>query len=158
MRIQVGTSVIGSATLAMLAFVPVHAQSLDALIGTWTSRQVVSVRSRSATGKYEFRRDTVALQLVVAPDGTVRGTIGGAALMDGTLRRNRTWIGRALHVKTDYVIKGRLVGPVIPSDTIAEKKISAPFNLKNGATTGSLFHLVGWDLYPMSGFELTRVP
>jgi hypothetical protein len=138
---------------------PAAAQQPASLAGHWSAQPVVSVRSRPPGGGYQFTRNPVVIDLRVAEDGRVEGTVGGATLVDGALRRNRGWLGRMLHVKTDFIIRGRLEGPIFPGDTIREKRISAPFDLREGAMHGSLFHLVGIDLYPLvSDLDLRRTP
>ena len=143
-------------TLASAGVRTASAQPPSSLAGHWSAHPVVSVRSRPPGGGYLFTRNQVEIDLRVAEDGSVIGSVGGATIVDGALRRNRGWLGRLLHVKTDYIIRGRLEGPIFPGDTIRNKRISAPFNLRDGAMDGTLFHLVGIDLYPLAALELRR--
>jgi hypothetical protein len=145
--------------LTVVASAPASAQLPDELTGRWQARPDVSTRSRLPDGDYHFTHDTLPIRLDVTADGRVTGVVGGATLADCTLRRNRGRVGRMLRIKTDYVIRGRLVGPVFAGDTVRERRISAPFNLRDGALRGTLFHLVGLaglDLYPMARLELER--
>lgn len=91
-----------------------------AMAGNWTgdARIVVSW----ATQK------TLPVRLNIAPDGAVSGTIGDAVLRDGRLERNRTALGRMLHVKTDWIVRGTLEGDVVKAEGIHRDRVSVPLN------------------------------
>src|SRR5262245_14817657 len=61
---------------------------------------------------------SLRVRLDIAPDGTVSGTVGDATLRNGRLERNRTAIGRALRVKTDWIVRGSLDGHIIRTEGI----------------------------------------
>jgi hypothetical protein len=44
----------------------------------------------------------------IAPDGAVSGSVGTAAIASGRMSGNRSWFGRRLGWRTEYVIRGRL--------------------------------------------------
>ncbi|HYT67237.1 MAG TPA: hypothetical protein VEL51_12505 [Vicinamibacterales bacterium] len=68
------------------------------------------------------------VRLTIEPDGRVSGTIGDAVLRNGHLGPNRTAIGRALHVKTDWIIRGDLEGAVIKAEGVQRASVSVPLN------------------------------
>ncbi len=80
----------------------------------------------------------VAVALQIKDDGTVSGKVGDATLENGRIERNRGWIGRKLNLKTDYVITGRLSGPIVASEEITRSAVSMPFNFRNDAFVGGL--------------------
>ena len=66
--------------------------------------------------------------LTIAADRAVTGTVGDALLRNGRLARNRSAMGRALHVKTDWIIRGDLEGDVIKAEGIRRAGVSIPLN------------------------------
>jgi hypothetical protein len=113
------------------------AQVVPEMTGAWTGDARIVVNWT--------KERTLHVNVTIAPDGTVAGTIGDAALRDGRLEINRTAIGRALHVKTDWIIRGTLDGAVIKSDGIRRDGVMVPVNFTGGRfeggvnTTGSHF-------------------
>src|SRR5512132_4580678 len=63
-----------------------------AMTGTWSGEARIVVNWT--------QQKKLPVRVTIAPDGAVTGTIGDATLRDGRLQRNRTAIGRTLHVKT----------------------------------------------------------
>ena len=59
---------------------------------------------------------TLPVEIAIAADDRVTGKIGDAMIVNGRFRPNRGWLGRALHVKTDWMIDGRLEGPIIAAE------------------------------------------
>lgn len=78
------------------------------------------------------------VKLTVEPDGRVGGTIGDAVLRNGRLERNRTAIGRALHVKTDWIVRGDLEGDVVRSESIRREHVTVPLNWIDDHFQGSV--------------------
>ena len=48
-------------------------------------------------------------RLIIGQDGSVSGTIGADAIVGGRIESNRTWFGRVLNWRTDYLIRGERV-------------------------------------------------
>ena len=71
--------------------------------------------------------------LSIAPDGNVFGAFGTDQVYRATVRRNRTWLGRALKLRTDYVISGRL----------GQHHFKAPFNVRDGQMQASFYVFEG---------------
>ena len=71
---------------------------------------------------------TLPVKLSIAADGAVSGTIGDAVLRNGRLQRNRTALGRALHVKTDWIVVGDFDGDIIRAESIRRESVKVPLN------------------------------
>jgi hypothetical protein len=67
--------------------------------------------------------------LTINPDGSVTGTIDGAAVERARISYGRSWFGRLLHWNADYVIRGRLSG----------RDFAAPLMTARRGLNGSLF-------------------
>lgn len=104
------------------------------------------------------------VRLVVAPDGSVEGRIGDARLVGGHLRRNRGQVGRLLHVKTDYVVRGALDGPVLAAEDVRRDGVSLPLDWSGEAfrgavhTSGSKFGGKERMILTAGQLELRRAP
>jgi outer membrane lipoprotein SlyB len=81
---------------------------------------------------------TLAVDIRIAANDSVTGTIGDARLTGGTLFSNRGWLGRTLAIKTDYRIVGGLAGKVIEAEGIERSSVSLPLNLVDGTFRGSV--------------------
>jgi hypothetical protein len=101
---------------------------------------------------------TLRVKLTIAPDGRASGTIGDAVLRNGRLERNRTAIGRALHVKTDWIVRGDLDGDVIKAESIRRDGISLPLNWIEDHFEGSVntsgSHFGGRDSMWLAALDL----
>jgi len=122
------------------------------LEGTYEDMLQVTVRTKE-NGDWVFTRapDSVAMHLEITADGSVKGFVGNAVFENASCENNRGDLGRALNIKTDYIIRGTLKGAVFSEDPIAEKEISLPFNIDSGSMHGTLFQLGPKGVYPMAG-------
>jgi hypothetical protein len=84
------------------------------------------------------RQTNLPVALDIHPDGTVSGKVGDARIRAGYIARNRGWLGRTLNVKTDYVVRGTLKGPIIEAEGIARPRIWIYLDAANGIYTGSV--------------------
>jgi hypothetical protein len=71
--------------------------------------------------------------LSIAPDGSVFGTFGTDQVYRASVRRNRTWVGRTLKLRTDYIIDGRL----------GQHRFTAPIDIHEGQMRASFFIFEG---------------
>ena len=71
---------------------------------------------------------TLPVNLTIEQDDRVSGTIGDAVLRNGRLERNRTAIGRALNLKTDWIVRGELEGAVIKAEGVRRDAVTLPLN------------------------------
>ena len=88
------------------------------------------------------QQTNLSIALEIKADGNVTGKIGDATLANGELRRNRGWLGKKLNIKTDYIITGRLSGPIIRAQSITRSGVKMPLNLSGGNFVGSI-HTTG---------------
>lgn len=51
--------------------------------------------------------------LTLSLDGRLSGTVAGKRLSEARLTGNRTWFGKLMHWRTDYMINGRLEGQLV---------------------------------------------
>jgi hypothetical protein len=91
-----------------------------AMAGAWTGEAQIFVNWTA--------QRTLPVRLTIAPDGNVSGLIGDATLRNGRLERNRTAIGRALHMKTDWIVVGTLDGDVIKAEGIRRDAVKVPLD------------------------------
>lgn len=81
---------------------------------------------------------TLPVRLTIARDGTVTGTIGDAALRNARFESNRNAFERAMHVKTDWIVKGELDGNVIKAEGIRRDSVMVPLNWIDGHFEGGV--------------------
>jgi hypothetical protein len=118
------------------------------LSGTYSGKARVIVRYDRG-GHYIYMDDYVQISLIINSSGNVIGLAGGAAFEGCNVVRNRGWVERQLGIKTDFLIKGLLKGNTFDKDTVVNKNISIPFNIKNGELQGSLIQLTNGESYPI---------
>jgi len=81
---------------------------------------------------------TLPVEIAIAADDRVTGKIGDATIVNGRFRANRGWLGRALHIKTDWVIDGRLEGPIIAAENVVRDEVLMPLNWKGFGFDGGI--------------------
>jgi len=126
------------------------------VVGTWSGPARVAVRIPQASGPARFATDTVPVTLTVRADGSVEGRVGEASLVEAYVLQNRGWIGRAIHLATDFRLEGRLRGAVFPEDRHPTQDVRAPFDVAGDTLAGSLFQVSGIGVYPMAALRLRR--
>jgi len=99
----------------------------------------------------------VETDLTISSTGAVTGHIGGAELSGCMLEANRGWLGRLLHIKTDYIIRGKMIGRVSSQSEKGSHVISVPFNLVGNELQGSAFVSGGTFDYPYPFLRLQLV-
>jgi hypothetical protein len=81
---------------------------------------------------------TLPVEIAIAADDRVTGKIGDATILNGRFRANRGWLGRALHVKTDWIIDGRLEGPIIAAENVVRDEVMMPLDWKGSRFEGGI--------------------
>jgi hypothetical protein len=71
-----------------------------------------------------------ATRIDITADGTVSGRFEQLPIREAQLKPNRTWVGRRLHLRTDYRIAGRLDDG---------RRLSAPLRMEGDVLKGSMF-------------------
>jgi hypothetical protein len=126
----------------------------EAMVGHWKGQARIIVAWCQQTN--------LVVELQIAPDGQVTGTVGDAALQEGQLKRNRGSLGRKFKLKTDYIITGKLNGPIVAAENITRRSVNIPLNFSNGAFTGGIHTsgtLFGGDksmIFSAAGLTLRR--
>jgi hypothetical protein len=146
-----GTS--AAMTMALVAFSVPDGR----LIGQWQGTDRYFGLSYDEGSAFHGRPQFVEASLTISPDGTVEGRIGGAELSGCRIEANRGWFGRMLHIKTDFIIRGRMVGRVSADSETGTRSISAPLDLEGDQIDGSVFVLRGAFLYPYPFLKLRLV-
>jgi hypothetical protein len=108
------------------------------------------------------RQRRLPISLNIAPDGTATGHVGDATLVDAQVHADRNDIERQLHIARDYVVIGKLDGPVIATERIAREQVVIPFNLDDGDLTGGLTPKSSWfageDIKDVTAGEMVLKP
>jgi hypothetical protein len=108
------------------------------------------------------RQTNLPVVVDIRADGSVTGKIGDATLTNGSLKRNRGWLGRKLNVKTGYIITGSLSGPIVAAESITRSSVKVPLNFTGGNFVGGIHtsgsKVGGKDRMILSGasLKLTR--
>jgi hypothetical protein len=103
----------------------------DALAGTW--RAALTTVSRQALP------EEIPVTFTIDANGVVSGAVGNATVTGARLVRNRSWFGRWMHLRTEYLIEGALSRPVESYGGTAGDRFSAPLDPNRGELAGSLF-------------------
>ena len=118
------------------------------LIGQWHGQNHFFGISRKEIVEKKVAIQYVETKLEISADGKVTGHVGRAELSGCVVEANRGWCGRLLHIKTDFIIRGKIVGAVAPGSEGGIHSISAPFNLNGSRVVGSMFVIHGAFTYP----------
>lgn len=110
----------------------------DQIPGSYSGKERIIVRYEE-NGQFIFYEDSVFVSLSISSNQQVTGTVGNAVFEGCEVYQNRGWFSRKLHIKTDFLIRGRLNGTTFSRDSILQKNISIPFNIENDELKGSLF-------------------
>ena len=130
------------------------------LAGQWQGKsRFTGISYEEATQKTVMPQD-VETVLHISADGKVTGRVGGAELSDCVVKKNRGWLGRLLNIETDFLIRGQIIGAVVPGSESGTHTISAPFNLPDNRIKGSMFITYPFKYpYPfLHGLRLSREP
>jgi len=124
-------TLVGLGVALTSASAPIEPQQVDsAMTGTWTGTAVIFVNWTRQKG--------LPVSLTIHADGVVDGTIGDAKLVNGTFRPNRGPVGRALHVKTDWIGDGELEGLIVAADSIRRDAVHVPLNWDGESFRGAV--------------------
>jgi hypothetical protein len=101
------------------------------MVGTWYA-------TLTTVSQQPLPHEILAV-LTIGPDGSVTGVIGSAEVISGRLERNRSWFGRLMNWRTDYLIRGTLSRVVESYGGTRGDHFSAPMNFDGKDLAGSLF-------------------
>ena len=156
-------TVIVLITLAILlpaaALLAAEPATVSDLAGPWHGKSRFTGISYEEATQKKIAPQEIETALHVSADGRVTGRIGGAELTNCIVALNRGWFGRRLHLWTDFIIRGQIVGAIVPGSEGGTHPISAPFDFDGTRIGGTLFGTSPARYpYPFSSLELTRVP
>ena len=124
------------------------------LVGRWQGTDRYFGLSYEEGSAAHDRAQYVEANLTISADGTVEGRIGGAELSACRIEANRGRLGRALHVKTDFIIRGKMEGRVSANSETGTHDISVPLDLAGDQLDGSVFVIRGALSYPYPFMKL----
>jgi hypothetical protein len=75
----------------------------------------------------------------IAADGKVTGSIAGVPILEAEIIGNRSWFGRLLNWRTDYIIRGRLTRLAETPAGPSGDRFTAPINAAGADLRGTLF-------------------
>jgi hypothetical protein len=129
LRLRSALGYVCALTTAMTSPSRAHVVAKD-MVGRWKGEAEVVVDWTKAR--------TLPVNLYISPDGRAMGTVGDARLVDGRLSSNRGWLMRSLGWKRDYIIDGKLDGPIIAAENIVREAAMVPLDWKNGRFEGGV--------------------
>jgi hypothetical protein len=124
------------------------------LVGHWRGTNQFSGMSYKEITEKKVAIQNVEAVLDISADGSVTGRVGGAELSECVVEANRGWFGRLLHIKTDFIIRGKIVGPAATGSDSGTHLINVPFNLDGTQVTGSIFVIRSAFTYPYPFLKL----
>lgn len=80
-------------------------------------------------GSWHAEPADAAVVFLIRPDAAVTGKLGADLFADAHITRNRTWFGRLMHWRTDYLIQGSVSG----------QRFSVPLDLTGDSIKGAFF-------------------
>ena len=86
--------------------------------------------SPDMVGTWEAHLPTMGAVFTINPDASVTGRIGDATLINGRVIYDRSWFGRLMHWRTDYLIMGKLS---------RGDRFTAPLTMTGVGLEGALF-------------------
>lgn len=109
------------------------------LIGTWSGTVEIFGSFKVQPYPSKAPEDHQKVTITINSYGTVTGNIGNAIFKKATIHKNRSWIGRKLNLKSDYIVSGgTLQGKVTPQDKGTNSKFTVPFNIEEGKLKGTI--------------------
>lgn len=146
MSITTRWSVYVTGFAVVTAMVPAMGSSqsrvtLDSMTGVWCGSAQIVVNWTV--------EKKLGVRLSIAPSGEVTGQIGDAQLLAGRIRANRGAVGRMLNIRTDYIVVGKLEGPIIEAEKVTRSSVKMPVNWTGSEFRGG----VGTDGSSFGGKE-----
>jgi hypothetical protein len=127
------------------------------LVGQWHGLDRFNGISYQEIVQHKVEIQMVDTTLNISTNATVTGQVGGAELTDCTVRANRGWLGRFLHLKTDFIIVGKISGSVVPGSEGGTRPINVPFNLQGAQIDGTMFVVYTFKYpFPFLGLRVSH--
>jgi hypothetical protein len=131
--------------------------TISDLAGQWHGKSRFTGISYEEATKKTIAPQDIETMLHISADGKVTGQIGGAELTNCVVTVNRGWFGRRLHLWSDFIIRGKIIGAVAPGSESGTHRINAPFNSDSARIDGSVFVVYPVKYpYPFFSLQLSR--
>ena len=139
-KLMLRLAIAAAALVALIA-------ALATLLTLWGLRPQRGAPTAAMVGHWEgnarivvswCQQTNLPVKVDLRADGTVTGAVGDATLARGHFKPNGSWLGRKLHLFTDYVIGGGLDGPIVAAEGIKRAQVVIPLNFRGGAFTGGV--------------------
>ena len=98
------------------------------LVGSWENEAKSFVQSW-------YKQGSFTVSITIREDWTVEGTVGDATTRNAVMRRSRGWLGRMLHMASDYIIQAELEGAL--REQVQCGSINISLNLDETGPSGS---------------------
>jgi len=127
--VSAGLLVVALSMVACATGARPEPSALAPLLGTWrgTARPVV-----------DWCSSDLAIQLTIHADTTVTGMVGDATLVGGRIECNRSALGAALGLFSDWLIRGSLRGDLLSAEGLHRDEVKLPLNRDGQVLAGSL--------------------
>jgi len=153
------TTLLTMFALLLSAFTLMAAETatVSDLAGQWHGKsRFTGISYEEATQKKIAAQD-VEIVLHISTDGKATGRIGGAEFTNCVVAVDRGWFGRRLHLWSDFIIRGQIVGAVAPGSESRTHLINAPFDFDGTRIGGSMFVIYPVKYpYPFFSLQLSR--
>lgn len=114
----------------------------DSVIGVWEGKASLLLPLAHQAAPSPNDEDNPLVSILIKADGTVKGQVGSAIMKNCIAKKNRSWLGRLLNLRTDYMItNGYLEGFLSGKDSVQFKKFSLPFNTTDNKMKGSVMRI-----------------
>lgn len=123
------------------------ARSIPALAGNWTGDAKIVVNW--------IEQKTLPVQLQIAADGSVAGTVGDATLVEAKVRPGRNALERSLGWARDFRIHGKLQGDLIAAEKAHRDEIDIVFDRMDDTTLRGGLATSGWEMGPSDVMKIT---
>ncbi len=158
-KLQLVGYIIAFTVLTAVNSFSTETAAVSDMAGQWHGKsRFTGISYEEATQKKVAAQD-VEIVLHISADGSVTGRAGGAELSECVVQVNRGWFARLLHIKDDFIIRGKIIGAVAVGSERGTNTINAPFNLPGGRIKGTMFitHPFTYP-YPFLSLRLSRQP
>jgi hypothetical protein len=124
---EVPRKILAVVGLAVVAFILLCANEMSGMPPLMTP---ALYPSPDLVGTWEAKLPTMDAVFTIHTDASVSGALGDASLMTARIIHNRSWFGRLMHWRTEYMIVGQLS---------RDERFTAPLTMRGVALEGALF-------------------
>ena len=136
----------------------VYAWQPDSLItGKWQCKSEIFADFKKGEFPSNAPEDYFEISIIINKDCVVEGRIGNAKFVNCVVKKNRSWFGRLIKIRTDYIIThGYLDGKINSLDNETKRVFTIPFNIYENNLQGSFMVRKRWE-YPSPMFPRMKM-